>query len=74
MAIPTSKNPAIADLLNKMGNRSEAIYTDKCVEPPMGCGGPATEFKDDLSRREYRISGLCQKCQDKVFGGADDEG
>ena len=24
-------------------------------------------FRDDLSRREYRISGMCQKCQDSVF-------
>jgi len=26
------------------------------------------DFKDELSRREYAISGLCQKCQDKTFG------
>ena len=26
------------------------------------------EFRDELSIREYRISGLCQKCQDEVFG------
>lgn len=25
------------------------------------------EFRDELSRREFRISGLCQKCQDRVF-------
>ena len=25
------------------------------------------QFKDELSRSEYRISGLCQKCQDDVF-------
>jgi len=24
-------------------------------------------FKDDLSRREFEISGLCQKCQDDFF-------
>jgi len=27
----------------------------------------ATEFKDELSKKEYKISGLCQECQDKVF-------
>jgi len=27
------------------------------------------DFKDDLSKREYGISGLCQLCQDSVFGG-----
>ncbi len=25
------------------------------------------EFKDELSRREYMISGLCQKCQDEMW-------
>lgn len=27
-----------------------------------------SEFRDDLSREEFRISGLCQKCQDEFFG------
>ncbi len=25
------------------------------------------EFHDELSRREFKISGLCFRCQDKVF-------
>lgn len=25
-------------------------------------------FKDSLSIKECRISGLCQNCQDKIFG------
>lgn len=25
-------------------------------------------FKSELSVREFRISGMCQKCQDEVFG------
>jgi len=25
------------------------------------------EFKDELSRKEFRISGMCQECQDKTF-------
>jgi uncharacterized CHY-type Zn-finger protein len=33
------------------------------------CGEPIKEFRDDLSKREYEISGLCQECQDEVFGG-----
>jgi len=35
------------------------------------CGlkvNPVTDFRDGLSAREHRISGLCQKCQDKMFG------
>lgn len=26
------------------------------------------EFRDSLSLKEYRISGLCQVCQDETFG------
>ena len=26
------------------------------------------DFRDDKSRKEYDISGLCQKCQDDTFG------
>jgi len=29
---------------------------------------PRTEFRDPLSVKEFTISGLCQKCQDSVFG------
>lgn len=25
-------------------------------------------FRDDFSFKEYSISGMCQKCQDKIFG------
>ena len=28
-------------------------------------------FRDKLSAREYGISGMCQHCQDLVFGGND---
>jgi hypothetical protein len=30
-------------------------------------------FRDELSRKEYRISGMCQKCQDDVFQDPDKE-
>jgi hypothetical protein len=26
-----------------------------------------SDFRDDLSRKEYKISGLCQRCQDETF-------
>jgi len=39
------------------------------------CGNPVNfeDFRDDLSRREFKISGLCQKCQDEFFGGGNEE-
>ncbi len=70
MAEPTKKAPEIRELQSKLtGDDPEAaIRADRCIKPPVGCGGPAVEFADDLSRQEFRISGLCQKCQDSVFG------
>lgn len=32
------------------------------------CGCRTYGFRDQESIREYEISGLCQKCQDKTFG------
>lgn len=43
---------------------TEIIRGGKC---PF-CREDIGEFKDDISKREYEISGLCQKCQDGVFG------
>lgn len=44
-------------------SRTESKKDSICVV----CGGDATKFTDALSRREYEISGMCQKCQDKIF-------
>jgi len=68
MAEPSKKAPAIEQFLEEFAGRSSSIKMDKCVPPPLGCGGPATQFRDEISRREYGISGLCQKCQDEIFG------
>ena len=29
-----------------------------------------SSFRDDLSVKEFHISGLCQRCQDEVFGNS----
>ena len=33
----------------------------------VSCGKAATEFRDELSRKEYQCSLLCQACQDTIF-------
>lgn len=38
----------------------------KCIKPPLGCGGEALDFRDRTSLNEYRITGLCQRCQDNM--------
>lgn len=47
--------------------RETAITTGYCIRPPIGCGRPIGEipFTDELSRREYAITGMCQDCQDE---------
>ena len=40
---------------------------DELVDPDTGLKARFFCFTDELSAREYRISGLCQSCQDGVF-------
>ena len=35
------------------------------------CSKEITEFRDDFSQKEFNISGMCQNCQDSVFGSED---
>jgi hypothetical protein len=67
---PSDKTPEIEQQIIKTfgHDRRQVIESNKCVPAPIGCGGDATEFKDAISRKEYSISGLCQKCQDRFFG------
>jgi len=44
-------------------SRSESLKNEICVS----CGCYAKVFRDEISKREYAISGLCQTCQDEVF-------
>lgn len=48
-------------------DRRDSIGRRRCVPAPLGCGLDAREFSDLISWQEYKISGLCQKCQDRVF-------
>lgn len=70
----SEKSPAIEQFLSDMigQSRVETIESDRCVPAPIGCGGDASAFRDALSRKEYSISGLCQKCQDEIFGSDED--
>lgn len=65
---PTYKAPAIADALEKFGGRTSAIESNRCVNPPVGCGQPvAGTLRSDIEIKEYRISGLCGDCQRKIW-------
>ena len=58
------RNPKIQKFLDDNFQQTENILKGLC---PI-CNEPTEQFRDELSLREYYISGLCQKCQDKTHG------
>jgi len=66
-----NKTPQMESLLEDMGRelfgRSRKVAADNQL--CMSCGADANHFRDEISRKEYGISHLCQSCQDSVFGG-----
>jgi len=63
MATPSRKSLSMEQFLEVAFGRTTAIKNDKCVL----CGGDAKEFRDEVSEREYSISGMCQECQDATY-------
>ena len=63
---PTHKSPSLEDLISQLTGKSrpDTIRAGGCVT----CDTTKVEFKNKISEREYRISGMCQSCQDSVFG------
>ena len=42
----------------------DSIFLERCVK----CGESASSFEDEVSEREFYISGVCQLCQITIFG------
>ena len=69
------RSPELEAMLNKVfPHREERIKNHQCVTcgslfyiDVNGTFAPGT-FRNVLSYKEYTISGMCQKCQDSVFG------
>jgi len=61
---PSVKSTELSEFFEEFFGRTTAITNDLCVS----CAREVSNFRDDLSKREYVISGLCQLCQDEVFG------
>ena len=62
---PTPKAPAIDEFITAVlgVSRREVINRNKCV----ACRYPDLYFRDEVSKKEYRICGLCQRCQDRIY-------
>lgn len=74
---PTPKAAEITKLLETSFKRSTSIESLRCVPKPIGCGRQIDpgeiEVWTQLDIEEYRISGLCKTCQDKVFVEPEEE-
>ena len=62
----TPKHATIENLLTAISgvSRVGAVAEGSCTI----CGEMAKSFTDALSAKEYTISGMCQPCQDSIFG------
>ena len=74
---PSYKAPQIDALLSQIifngKDRVEVIASGDCLTCDEARDLKATSFRDDISRKEYSISGMCQSCQDDVFGPDQDD-
>ena len=74
---PSFKAPQIDALLSEIifngKDRVTCISEGICVTCDEARDLKATSFRDDISRKEYSISGMCQSCQDDVFGADEDD-
>ena len=61
---PAPKAKEVKQFLDDTLGRSEKIKSSVCVS----CDATDVVFKNEISRKEYTLSGMCQKCQDEFFG------
>lgn len=56
------------EIISRMGFQEEVIAMEQGLCP--FCKVPMKDvvFKDEVSQKEGEISGLCQSCQDEIFG------
>ncbi len=60
------------DIMMALGYEEEVYLMKQGICPSCHEKVDTREFKDALSWKEFRISGLCMACQDKFFGKEDE--
>lgn len=66
-----------SDVANKLAAKPVAMLFPQAITRVSEgscatCNLPIRGLKSELSLREFCISGMCQNCQDGVFGAEDD--
>ena len=58
-------------LIKHFGSRRAQELYNKALYAAVGrcpfCTEPVGEFKDELSLQEFKVTGLCQSCQDGFY-------
>ena len=55
-------------VMKAAGFGREVALVENGLCPFCRCSVNTDEFRNELSAKEFTISGLCQECQDKTFG------
>jgi hypothetical protein len=66
MPLPPDLSKPIFAMMPELADR---IMCGQCTF----CSKSLTPFRDEISAKEYSISGMCQECQDEVFSMSDEE-
>ena len=56
------------EIMRALGFEEEVKEVEQNICPSCHTAINYSDFRDELSKKEYRISGLCQKCQDVIWG------
>lgn len=56
------------DIMTKLGYGKQVEAKNNGICPQCNAKVDPTSFRDEVSAREFKISGLCQACQDEIFG------
>jgi len=54
-------------IMEAAGFGREVALVENGLCPFCRCAVDIDTFRDELSKKEFTISGLCQNCQDKTF-------
>lgn len=65
---PISRSPKLNKMLSSLMGKDieQTIRDNKCMT--CDCFVYPDKFRDKTSKHEYTVSGMCQHCQDSVFG------
>jgi hypothetical protein len=70
-----AKTEELEKHLDEVSNKEFGRKRRECIDKSICvvCGESANEFDDQLSAKEFNITGLCQSCQNKEFEDEDEE-